>query len=317
MTDPIPASRGKLILAFAAVYLVWGSTYLAIRVGVQTIPPLLMAGVRFLIAGAMLYGFARWRGEAAPTRAQWRGSAIVGACLLLLGNGGVVYGEQTVPSGVAALLVAAVPVWMVVLDWLWQGGSRPTARVVVGLVLGLLGLALLVGPGAFGGGTVDALGATVLVVASVGWAIGSVWSRRLDLPRNAVLATGAEMLCGGTLLTMAGLLRGEGAAVHPAAISLASAAALLYLILVGSLIGFTAYIWILAHATPARASTYAYVNPVVAVILGWAILGERLTLRMVLAAAVIVGGVILITTARAKVAQRTARRQRELTEEAA
>ena len=320
MTDLLPASRGRLILAFAAVYIVWGSTYLAIRVGVETIPPLLMAGVRFLIAGAILYGFARWRGEATPTRAQWRGSAIVGACLLLLGNGGVVYGEQTVPSGVAALLVAAVPVWMVVLDWLWHGSARPTPRVVVGLVLGLLGIVLLVGPGAFGraiGGAVDPLGAAVLVTASVSWAVGSVWSRRLELPRNAILATGAEMLCGGTLLTLAGLARGEAAAVHPSAISLASAAALLYLILVGSLIGFTAYIWILAHATPARASTYAYVNPVVAVILGWAILGERLTLRMLLAAAVIVGGVILITTARARAARREGRREEDLAEEAA
>lgn len=317
MSDLLAAPRGKLILAFAAVYIVWGSTYLAIRVGVETIPPLLMAGVRFLLAGALLYGFARWRGEAAPSRAQWRGSAIVGACLLLLGNGGVVYAEQTVPSGVAALTVAVVPVWMVLLDWLWHGSARPTARVVSGLVLGILGIALLVGPGAFAGPAVDPVGAAVLVGASVSWAVGSVWSRRLALPRHAVLATGAEMLCGGMLLTLAGLARGEAAAVHPSAISLASAAALLYLILVGSLIGFTAYIWILAHATPARASTYAYVNPVVAVILGWAILGERLTLRMLLAAAVIVGGVILITTARARVGSRGRERVEEVAEEAA
>ena len=291
------ASRGRLLLAFAAVYLVWGSTYLAIRVGIETIPPLLMAGARFLVSGALLYGFARLRGSARPTRLSWRGSAIVGALLLLGGNGGVVLGERTVPSGVAALLVATVPVSMVVLDWLWHGAARPGPRTIAGLLLGLAGIGLLVGPGSFGGGGIDPTGAAILLVGSLSWAVGSIYSRQAGLPRDAMLATGMEMLCGGSLLLLAGALHGELGALHPRAISGASALGLLYLVSFGSLVGFTAYIWLLEHAPAARVSTYAYVNPVVAVVLGWAVLGEALTLRMYLAAAVIVGAVVLITTA--------------------
>lgn len=307
------ASRARLIIAFAAVYLVWGSTYLAIRVGVRTIPPLLMAGVRFLIAGALLYGLARLRGGRRPSARQWWGSAAVGAGLLLGGNGGVVLAERVVPSGVAALLVATVPVWMVLLDWLWGRGRRPGPRLVLGLALGLLGIVVLVGPGSLGAGGVNLGGAAILLVASLSWAVGSILGRELDLPRDATLATGTEMLCGGGLLVLAGLAHGELGALHPSAISGASALAFAYLVLIGSLIGFTAYVWLLGHTTAARAATYAYVNPVVAVLLGWAILGEALTPRMFAAAAVIVAGVVLITLERAR---SSARRQSEATEPA-
>ncbi len=311
------ASRARVLLAFAAVYLVWGSTYLAIRVAIETIPPLLMAGLRFLVAGALLYALSRLSGATRPTRRNWRGAAIVGVLLLLGGNGGVVLAERTVPSGVAALLVATVPVWMVMLDWLWRGAARPGPRVFVGLVLGLAGIGLLVGPGAFGGGAVDATGAAILLVGSLSWAVGSVYSRQAELPRHAMLSTGMEMLCGGAALVLAGALRGELAGLHPAAISTVSLLGLLYLIGFGSLIGFTAYIWLLAHVPAPRVATYAYVNPVVAVVLGWAILGEALTPRMFAAAAVIVGAVVLITTAGRRERPHAARGIRGVAEEAA
>ena len=311
------ASRGRVLLAFAAVYVVWGSTYLAIRIGIETIPPLLMAAVRFLVAGALLYGVSRLRGAPRPARREWRGAAIVGVLLLLGGNGAVVLAERTVPSGVAALLVATVPVWMVVLDWLWRGAARPGPRVFVGLMLGLAGIALLVGPGAFGGGAVDAAGAAILLVGSLSWASGSVYSRRAELPRHAMLATGMEMLCGGTALALAGALHGELAMLHPSTISTASLLGLLYLVGFGSLVGFTAYIWLLDHVPAPRVSTYAYVNPVVAVVLGWAVLGEALTPRMAAAAAVIVAAVVLITTAGQRDRPRAARGPRGVAEEAA
>jgi len=291
------ASRTRLLLAFAAVYLVWGSTYLAIRIAIATIPPLLMAGTRFLLAGVLLYGLSRLRGAPRPTRRNWRGAAIVGALLLLGGNGGVVLGERTVPSGVAALLVATVPVWMVLLDWLWRGAPRPGGRMFVGLLLGLAGIGLLVDPGALGGAAIDPTGAAILLVGSLSWAVGSVYSRSAELPRHAMLSTGMEMLCGGGALVLAGAVRGELPSLHLSTISSASLLGLLYLVGFGSLVGFTAYSWLLEHAPAPRVSTYAYVNPIVAVALGWALLGEALTPRMLAAAAVIVAAVVLITTA--------------------
>ncbi len=311
------ASGARVVLAFAAVYLVWGSTYLAIRIAIETIPPLLMAGARFLVAGTLLYAFSRLRGAPRPTRRNWRGAAIVGALLLLGGNGGVVLAERTVPSGVAALLVATVPVWMVVLDWLWHGAARPGVRVFVGLALGLAGIGLLVGPGAFGGGAVDAAGAAILLVASLSWAAGSVYSPRAGLPRHAMLSTGMEMLCGGAALVLAGLLRGELPALQPSAVSGPSLLGLLYLVAFGSLVGFTAYIWLLDHVSAPRVATYAYVNPVVAVVLGWLVLGEPLTPRMLAAAAVIVAAVVLITTVGQRRRPRAARGLRGVAEEAA
>lgn len=286
-----------MVAAFAAVYLIWGSTYLAIRYAIETLPPFGMAGVRFVIAGALLYGWLRLRGVAAPTRPQWRTAAIIGALLLLGGNGAVVWAEQRIPSGVAALLVAGVPIWMVVLEWLRPGGTRPGRWVVGGLVLGSAGLVLLVGPGeVLGGGHIDPLGALAVVGGSFAWAVGSVYSRSAQLPDSPLLATGMEMLTGGAFLLLAGVATGE--TVDFGAVSTRSLLALLYLIGFGSLVAFTAYIWLLRATTPAKASTYAYVNPVVAVGLGWALAGEPLTARIAVAAAIIVGAVALITTRR-------------------
>jgi drug/metabolite transporter (DMT)-like permease len=237
-------------------------------------------------------------GAAAPDRAQWRATAIVGVLLLLGGNGLVVWSEQRVPSGMAALLVGTVPCFMVLLDWLWAKGQRPTARVVAGLVLGLLGLTWLVGPDSvMGGGRADLRGAAALVLASLSWAFGSIWSRQAPMPKSPFLSTAMQMLAASVALLGVSVLRGEPWHFDVGAVSLRSWLGLLYLIVCGSLVAFSAYVWLLRVSTPARVSTYAYVNPVVAVLLGAAFAGEQLTARMMVAAAVIVSGVALITLA--------------------
>lgn len=298
MTETTTARPAKALLlaAFAAVYVVWGSTYLAIRVAIESLPPLLMAGARFLLAGTLLYAIMRLRGEPAPERRHWKSTALIGLLLLLFGNGAVVMAERTVPSGVAALLVAMVPMWMVLLEWLRPGGSRPTGRTLVGLVIGFAGMVLLVGPGGFvGGDRVDPFGAGLVLMGSLTWAAGSIYSRGAALPRSALLATGMEMAWGGVWLVLAGTVLGEWGTVDPSAFTSRSILAFLYLVVFGSLVGFTAYIWLLGVSTPARVSTYAYVNPVVAVLLGWALLGEPLNARILGAAAVIVAAVAVIT----------------------
>jgi drug/metabolite transporter (DMT)-like permease len=296
---PKEHSHARLLAAFAAVYLVWGSTYLFIRFAVETLPPFLMAGARFAVAGAILYLWARMRGAPTPARAEFRGAAIAGLFLLLGGNGAVVWAEQRVPSGVTALLVATVPVWMVLLDWLRPGGVRPRAGVFAGLALGLVGLALLVGRGAFGGGGADVVGAAVLVVGSILWATGSLYVRQNPRPSSALVTNAVQMLAGGAALLVVGTLVGEFGRLDLAAASTRSLLSLLYLVIAGSLIGFTAYTYLLQVSTPAKVSTYAYVNPVVAVFLGWAFAGEDITARTLVAAAVILAGVAIITMASA------------------
>lgn len=287
--------------AFAAIYLIWGSTYLGIRVAIETIPPFLMAGTRFLVPGAVLYAWARWRGAARPSGAQWRAAATIGALLLLGGNGGVTWAEQRVPSGVTCLLITTVPIWMVVLESLRPGGSPPHRRVLVGTALGFAGLAILLGPEQIlGGGRIDFVGAGVLVLASLSWSVGSLASRRAELPASAALATAMEMLAGGALLAALGIATGEPARLDPRAVTGRSAAALAYLSVFGSLVALSAYIWLLKVSTPARVSTYAYVNPVVAVLLGAAVAGEPLTPRVGLAAMVILAAVALVVTSRAR-----------------
>lgn len=297
-------SRQKLILAFAAIYLIWGSTYLAIKYAIQTMPPFFMAGTRFIVAGSVLYGWSRWRGAGPPTKAHWRSAAIIGALLFLGGNGALTWGEERVASGLAALLLASIPIWMVLLAHAQHKaqhkGTRLGPRVIAGLVLGLIGIALLVGPNELlGGGGVDPVGAMVLLGGGLAWALGSLYSPKADLPRSTLLAASMEMLCGGGLLIVLGLVTRETAAIHLGAISIPSILGLTYLITFGSLLGFTAYNWLLSHASPARVSTYAYVNPVVAVFLGWAIAGETITLRTLVAAALVVAAVALIITHRA------------------
>ena len=295
------AERIEIVLAFAAIYVIWGSTYLAIRFAIETVPPLMMAAVRFLIAGTLLYAWVRARGTPAPRRDEWRATTIVGGLMLLGGNGAVVWAEQRVPSGVTALLVALVPLWMVLLEWARRGGVRPDGRTIAGLALGLGGLAVLVGPEqVLGGGHVDHAGAVVLALGSLSWAAGSLYSRHAHLPAAPMLATAMEMLGGGVLLLLAAGARGEWPQVSLAAISLRSALSVGYLVVFGSLVAFTAYIWLLRATTPARVSTYAYVNPVVAMLLGWALAGEPLAPRTLLAAAIIITAVAMITLSRVR-----------------
>ena len=292
--------RVRLIAAFAAVYLVWGSTYLAIRFAVETLPPLLMAGARFGIAGILLLCWSVARRKATwPTRTDWRTGLIGGTLLLVGGNGAVVWAEQRVPSGMTALLVAVVPVWMVLLDWMRPHGRRPPALVFLGLGLGMGGLALLVGTDSLHGhGSVDATGASVLVIASLLWAAGSLYTKHAPPWSSVLNGSATQMLAGGGVLLLAAGLTGELSQLDLAHASLRSLLGFLYLVTFGSLIGFTAYFYVLAHTTAAKAATYAYVNPVVAVFLGWALAGEPVTARTVLAAAVILGGVAIITIAR-------------------
>lgn len=292
--------RFRLTAAFAAVYLVWGSTYLAIRFAVETLPPLLMAGARFAIAGVLLLSWSMSNRNATwPNRTDWRTGFIGGALLLVGGNGLVVWAERRVPSGTTALLVAVVPVWMVLLDWLRPAGRRPPALVFVGLGLGLSGLALLVGTDSLHGhGSVDATGALALVLASLFWAVGSLYTKHAPRVSSGLNGSATQMLAGGGMLLLAATFAGELSQLDVAHVSARSLLGFLYLVTFGSLIGFTAYFYVLAHTTAAKASTYAYVNPVVAVFLGWALAGEAVTARTLLAAAVILSGVAIITIAR-------------------
>lgn len=281
--------------ALLVVYLVWGSTYLAIRVAIETLPGFTMAGVRFLVAGALLYAWGRWRGGAAPSRAQWQVSAGIGALLLLGGNGGVVWSEYRISSGVAALLVAIEPVWVALLAPLLLGSARASWRTVVGLVLGVGGVAaLMLDPGGEDPTRADPFGALAVVAASLSWAVGSLWSVRTDLPKARAVGVGAQMLCGGAALLAAGGLVGEWMAIEPSSFSSRSVAALLYLIVFGSIVAFSAYGYLLRTTAPLVASTYAFVNPLVAVLLGWLFAGENVGARLALATLLILGAVALI-----------------------
>ena len=298
---PDATLRLRVLAAFAAIYLIWGSTYLGIRIAIETLPPLLTAGLRFIIAGPLLYALVRKSGVPRPTGAQWRAAAIVGVLLLLGGNGLVTWAEERVSSGLAALLVATVPLWMVLLDWLFLRGERPAGKVFLGLVLGLIGIILLIGPtDLLGEHRVDLIGVAMMLLAALSWAIGSLYTRRAPLPDAPLLGTGMEMVAGGVLLLLASGVKGEWAQIDLATVSLRSWLALGYLTLMGSIVAFTAYTWLLRVSTPARVATYAYVNPVVAVVLGWAIGGEVLTGQMLLAAAIIILAVVVITAGRAK-----------------
>lgn len=296
-----PPSRAKLVAAFAAIYLIWGSTYLAIFYAIETLPPFLMTSARWLMAGTVLFGWAWLREPQRLTWSHWRAAAVVGVLMILGGNAMVAWAEQSVPSGLAALLIASEPLWVVLLDWMRRDGVRPSGGVIVGLLLGFGGVILLMGPGELAGSSrVDLIGAAALMTASVSWAVGSLYSRRAPAPNSPLLATSMQMLTGGVLLLLVGLATGEGAALDVNRVSWRSVVALGYLTVFGSLVSFSAYVWLLKATTIARASTYAYVNPVVAVFLGWAVAGEMLSARILLATAVIVAAVVIITVNRTR-----------------
>lgn len=311
VTTPLSHAPARMtttvLVAFAAVYIVWGSTYLSIRIGIETLPPLVLAGLRHLVAGVLLYPVLRWKTGIKPTAANWRTAIVAGTLLLLVGNGGVSWAELTVPSGIAALLVATVSLWLVIVDWLRPGGARPVPRVVAGLLIGFAGMALLVGPAHPGSsGRVDPRGALVLVLASLAWACGSLYSKHGEMPSSPMLGVAMQSIAGGVILLVVAAFTGEFRGLQLGAVSLRSWLALGYLIVFGSGIGFSAYIYILHKSTAARVATYAFVNPVVALFLGWLILGEAITVRTGVAAAVILTAVILVITAPHRVVTPTA-----------
>lgn len=283
--------------ALLIVYVVWGTTYLGIKVAVATIPPFLMAGTRFLAAGLLVYGWCRLRGAPRPARGPWIDAAKVGALLLLGGNGLVCWAEQRLASGIAALLVATVPLWMILLGLRERGARRPGAVVLGGVLLGLSGIALLVLPGGRSG-RVDPLGVLAMLAAALSWALGSLASRRARHPESPLMGVGMQMIAGGALLLAASLLTREGAHWSASQVTARSLWGVGYLVVFGSIVAYNAYIWLLKHADPTWVSTYAFVNPVVAVFLGWLVLDERLGPAGLWATLVILGSVGIITVER-------------------
>jgi drug/metabolite transporter (DMT)-like permease len=302
--------RRSIALGMLVLYLVWGSTYLAIAVAVDTIPPFLMAGARFLLAGFVLLAIIGLRGGEdvrRPTRREWRDTIIVGALLLGGGMGMVAWGEQTIPSGIAALLIALLPVWVALLGALFLHERLPRLAVV-GIVVGFVGVGILVGPTALGQtGALDAAGLAAILISPIAWSSGSLFaSHRARLPRHPLVATGTQMLAGGVVLMGMAAITGEFGRFDPTIVTPASILAFLYLAIIGSLLAFTVYGWMLRVAPLPLIATYAYVNPVVAVILGALILQEPVDLRTIVAGAVIVGAVALIVTARGRMRAPTA-----------
>ena len=292
-TSPTSPVSG-VITAFAAVYVIWGSTYLGIRYAVESIPPCLMAGTRNLAAGLLLYAFARARGDTAPTRVEWRNALITGGLLLTIGNGGVTWAEQVIPSSVTALVVALTPLWMVLFDWLRPGGMRPRPFVIAGLAVGFMGVALLAGGHGNHPGLAYGWGIAALLAASMSWAFGSIFNRQARKPASPLLSVAMQMTAGGALLLGLAAVRGEAAQFSFDRITPLSAGAWLYLTLFGSLVGYTCYVWLLHASTPARVATYAYVNPFIAVLLGCTLGHETFSHELFVAGVLIIAAVVLI-----------------------
>lgn len=294
--------KTKIWIALLALYIVWGSTYLAIRFAVETIPPFFMAGTRFLISGAILFIWQRAAGDALPTKRQWRSTAIVGIFLLLGGNGLVSFAEQYVPSGITALIIGSMPMWLVMIEAMRPGGVRPTLLAILGLLIGFGGIFLLIGPAELTGAghTLNPLGVGTLLAAAFLWSIGSIYSRNADMPQSSLMATGAEMLTGSLAIFLVSGLTGEWRGLNLANVTTSSWLGLLYLIAIGSLIGFVSYIWLLKNAPVSLVATYAYVNPLVAVFLGAWLANEALNARILVAGLVIIGSVVLINQTKTK-----------------
>lgn len=302
MDGTLPASRWKIVAAFAVIYLVWGSTFLAIRVGVREVPPFLLAGMRFVAAGVLLYGWMRLKGTGSPTLREWGAAGLVAVPFFVLDYGLVFWAEQRVPSGVTAVMMATIPVFMALSEILLMKTQRLTARLGLSLIVGMLGVGVLVSHSAsFGDAPIDRPGALALIVGAVSWAIGSAIIPRLPLPASKAMSSGAQMLAGGMLLTLVALVLGEFRGFHLQAVSVRAWIALAYLIGAGSILAFTAYVWLIHHESPTKVGTYAYVNPVVAVILGYFLGGETVGLRTMCGTALVLGSVVVITTAKKKI----------------
>lgn len=302
MSDSERPATVRLVLAWAAVYLIWGSTYLGIRLAIDSIPPFLMAGSRHLLAGLLLYAWSRLGQHAPrPGARDWVRAGGLGVLMLVTANGATTWAEQLVPSGLTALIVCTSALWLVVLNWLWRGAERPGGRMVTGLAAGFGGVALLVAPGRFAGSEhVNPIGALVLTGAALSWSAGSIYALKLGRPEFPSRFVSMQMVVAGLVLVSLSVLTGESGGFELANVTGTSMAAYLYLALFGSLISYSAYFWLLRHTTPGRLATIAYVNPLVAVLLGWALAGEELTVRTALAAAVILLAVGLITTPQAR-----------------
>lgn len=291
----------KILLAFAIIYLVWGSTYLAIRIGVREVPPFLFAALRFLVAGIVLYGWMIARGERSPSRIQWASISLLAILFFVLDYGLLYWSEQRVPSGVAAVMMATTPVFMALWEIVFLRILRVTVRLALALLIGIGGVAVLMSHSLnLGGASIDKLGAVALVVASMSWSVSSMLTRKLPLPPSKIMSAGAQMLVGGLFLSLTAATLGEFRDFHPWTISAETWLSLLYLIVAGSIIAFTAYLWLLHHESPTKVGTYAYVNPVVAVLLGFFVGGEMLGVRTILGAFLVLISVVVITTTRTK-----------------
>lgn len=290
-------STAKLVIAFAAVYLIWGSTYLAMRYAIQTIPPFLMSSARFLTAGSVLYAYSRFRGQAKAARGGWQRAFILGAMLLLFGNGGLVLAERTVPSGVTAVIFSTVPIFVAIFGWIM--GKRPSHQVALGIIVGFVGVTMLFGLKDIGSGRIDPFGASIIIVSSMSWAAGLLYSQKAHVSGNPLQASSMQMLGGGTLLLFTALASGEARGFHLNQVSISSLIALICLAVFGS-IAFTAYSWLAKSSSPTRVATHAYVNPAVAVALGRAVAREPLTARTALSICVILVAIIVITTTKEK-----------------
>jgi len=291
----------KTLLAFAIIYFVWGSTYLAIRVGVREVPPLLLAAMRFLVAGLVLYGWMVAQGERSPSGRQWASVSLLAVLIFVIDYGLLFWAEQRVPSGLAAVMMATIPVFMALSEIIFLRTQRLTVRLALALLIGIGGVAVLVSRTLnLGGAPVDRVGAVALIVASMSWSVASVITRKLPLPSSKVMSSGAQMLAGGIFLALAAAALGEFRNFHPSSVSRGAWLSLLYLIVAGSIIGFTAYVWLIHHESPTKVGTYAYVNPVVAVLVGYFLGGEGLGLRTILGTLLVLISVVVITTTRAK-----------------
>ena len=285
----------RILLAIAATWLIWGSTYLAIAFAVAELPPFIVAGVRNVVAGLLMYGWLRARGAPRPTAAHWRRAIIIGLLLIGIGNGAVTWSEQAEPSGVVALVVSLVPLWLLVFGWLGQQGVRPAMLELAGVALGLAGVLLLVAPWGDRVGAISRVGLLVLLASTLAWSIGSLYSRHLPPLPRPLLGSGMEMLSGGAALLLVSLMTGEWRAIDLDGVTARGALSMLYLIGFGSIIGFSAYKWLLMQVRPSLAGTYAFVNPVVAILLGWTFAGEVLSSRLIVAMTMIVSAVAMIT----------------------
>ena len=289
--------RWKTVLAFAIIYLVWGSTFLAIRVGVREVPPFLLAGMRFFVAGIVLYAWMRARGTPSPTHREWAAASLLAVLIFVLDYGLLFWAEQRVASGIAAVMMATIPAFMALAEILFLRTQRLTLWLGFALLVGIGGVGVLVGRSAsFGEGPIDTPGAIALVVAAISWSLAAALTRKLPLPASKVMSSGSQMLAGGILLTLTAAMLGEFKGFHVQAVSFGAWLALAYLIVAGSIVGFTAYVWLIHHESPTKVGTYAYVNPVVAVLVGYFLGGEPLGARTVLGTLLVLVSVIVITT---------------------